>query len=229
MKHLKNFILLVALLPAIQPVLGQTSASPYMSSIKSSEPQRHAYPTIIRKVAPTPYFSAQAAAENVDDATTMGEPAAEAVSEVVANARMANYVEFGSVGFYPNAAIMAESGRTLMNGLAAYLHENPHLKLRIHGHCNNNAPRTIITLGCSSDYFSMGPENALRQATAGELSELRAESARQFLVAQGISAERIQIIGEGGNHMIYPQTSLHAHYNDRIEFQLEPVNIIVGY
>jgi outer membrane protein OmpA-like peptidoglycan-associated protein len=216
MKLLTTFILLVATLSAIQPAQAQTNASQYVSSIKTTGVQQAANrPNVIDAMAP--YSTPNLAIDN--------EGETDAVSDIVANARTANYIEFGSIGFHPNATIMVSSGKTLMNSLSDYLHQNPHLMLRIHGHCNTNAPRTIITLGKSGDFFEMSPDNTLLQATAYELSALRAESARQFLIAHGISPGRIQVVGEGGNRMIYPQTSLHAHYNDRIEFLFEQMNL----
>jgi flagellar motor protein MotB len=56
--------------------------------------------------------------------------------------------------------------------------------------------------------------------SAMELSKLRAENARRCLVSKGISPDRIQVVAEAGNKMIYPLTSLHAEYNDRIELEI---------
>jgi outer membrane protein OmpA-like peptidoglycan-associated protein len=134
--------------------------------------------------------------------------------------RTANFIEFGSVGFYPNATIMHSSFESEMHHLATYMMENSVIKLVIHGHCHGNAPRTTITLGTSEQYFEMNCNNQIITMTALELSKLRAENAKRYLVSKGISPERIQVIAEAGNRMIYPLTSLHAEYNDRIELEI---------
>jgi outer membrane protein OmpA-like peptidoglycan-associated protein len=75
-------------------------------------------------------------------------------------------------------------------------------------------------LGTSDKYFASDPRNEKKNATAKELTELRAEAARRYLVSQGIEVERILTKGEGGKMMIYPPTSVYANYNDRIEVEI---------
>jgi outer membrane protein OmpA-like peptidoglycan-associated protein len=142
------------------------------------------------------------------------------VSAHLESIRTADFIEFGSVGFYPNATIMQSSFESEMNHLATYMMENSTINLVIHGHCHGNSPRTTITLGTSDQYFKMNCNNQLVTMSAMELSKLRAENARRCLVSKGISPDRIQVVAEAGNKMIYPLTSLHAEYNDRIELEI---------
>ncbi|MDH4092663.1 MAG: OmpA family protein [Cyclobacteriaceae bacterium] len=128
-----------------------------------------------------------------------------------------DYLEFGSVSFYPNSVVMHPSFEAEMASLADLMNGNDDYKLRIHGHCNGNGPRTVITLGTSNNFFENHINNQIKTASAKEFTELMAASAKGYLISQGIAPERIQVIGEGGNKMIYPLTSVHAHYNDRVE------------
>jgi outer membrane protein OmpA-like peptidoglycan-associated protein len=102
-----------------------------------------------------------------------------------------DYLEFGSVSFYPNSVVMHPSFEAEMASLADLMNGNDDYKLRIN--------------------------NQIKTASAKEFTELMAASAKGYLISQGIAPERIQVIGEGGNKMIYPLTSVHAHYNDRVE------------
>lgn len=135
-------------------------------------------------------------------------------------AKRGDYIEFNNVSFYRNSVVMQEKFQAEMDGLVDLMKENKNYKVRIHGHCNGMEARDIITLGTSDKYFSSDPRNEKKNATAKELTELRAEAARRYLVSQGIEVERILTKGEGGKMMIYPPTSVYANYNDRIEVEI---------
>jgi outer membrane protein OmpA-like peptidoglycan-associated protein len=107
-----------------------------------------------------------------------------------------------------------------LDGLVDLMKENLNYKVKIHGHCNGNESRDIITLGTSIKYFESDPGNVKKTGSAKELTELRAEAARRYLVAEGIDVERILTKGEGGKMMVYPQTSVYANYNDRLEIEV---------
>ncbi len=131
-----------------------------------------------------------------------------------------DYLEFGSVSFYPNSVVMHPSFEAEMVSLADLMRGDTDYAVRIHGHCNGNGPRTVITLGASNKFFENHIDNQIKTASAKEFTELMAASAKRYLISQGIAPERIQIKGEGGNKMIYPLTSMHAHYNDRVEVEI---------
>ncbi len=131
-----------------------------------------------------------------------------------------DYIEYGSIGFYANAAVIHPSYKSEMASIAEHLREAPMLHVIIHGHCNGTTPRTIIAPGLLTRFFEIDNYHEQKTASAEELSEMRAEYARRYLVSQGITEERIQIVGEGGGMMIYPATSEHARYNDRVEFEI---------
>jgi len=136
-----------------------------------------------------------------------------------------DYIEYGSIGFYANAAVIHPSYKSEMLSVAEHLKGDTTLALIIHGHCNGTTPRTIIAPGLLTRFFEIDNYHEQKTASAKELSEMRAEYARRFLVSQGINEERIQIVGEGGGMMIYPTSSEHARYNDRVEFEIiNPAN-----
>jgi len=135
-------------------------------------------------------------------------------------AKRGDYIEFNNVSFYRNSVIMQPQFKDEMDGLVVLMKENPNYKVKIHGHCNGTEPRDMITLGKSTKFFESDPANVRKTGSAKELTELRAEAARRYLDSQGISTDRILTKGEGGKMMVYPQTSVYANYNDRIEVEV---------
>ena len=131
-----------------------------------------------------------------------------------------DYIEFNNVGFYRSSVIMHPEFKDEMDGLAEHMKEHLDYVVRIHGHCNGNENRNIITLGTSTKYFESDHGNHKLTTTAKELTDLRADCAKKYLVSQGIAPDRILIKGEGGKMMVYPQNSVYANYNDRIEVEI---------
>ncbi len=135
-------------------------------------------------------------------------------------AKRGDYIEFTNVAFYRNSVILQPQSKLELDGLVDLMKENLNYKVKVHGHCNGNESRDIITLGTSTKFFESDAGNVKKSGSAVELTELRAESVRRYLVSQGISVERILTKGEGGKMMIYPQTSVYANYNDRVEIEI---------
>lgn len=135
-------------------------------------------------------------------------------------AKRGDYIEFNDVSFYRNSVIMQPKSQDELNGLADLMKENLNYKVKVHAHCNGNESRDIISLGTSKKFFENDPGNEKKTGSAKELTELRAEAVRRFLVSQGISVDRILTKGEGGKMMVYPQTSVYANYNDRVEIEI---------
>ena len=135
-------------------------------------------------------------------------------------AKRGDYIEFNNVTFYRNSVIMQPQSQLEIDGLADLMKENVNYKVRIHGHCNGTDPRDIFTLGTSTKFFESDPGNVKKRGTAKELTDLRAEAVRRYLVSQGIAVERMLTDGEGGKMMVYPQTSVYANYNDRVEIEI---------
>lgn len=138
----------------------------------------------------------------------------------LSRAKRGDYIEFNSVGFYRNSVIMQPQLKDELDGLVTLMKETAGYQVRIHGHCNGNEQRNIVTLGKSTKFFESDASNVRKTGTAKELTDLRAESAKKYLVSQGIAEDRIQVKGEGGKMMVYPKTSVYSNYNDRIEVEV---------
>ncbi len=135
-------------------------------------------------------------------------------------AKRGDYIEFNSVSFFRNSVVMHPRSQLELDGLADLMKEQQGYKVRIHGHCNGTEDRDIITLGTTSKFFESDVTDIKKRGTAKELTELRAEAVRRYLVSQGVLVERILTKGEGGKMMVYPQNSVYANYNDRVEVEV---------
>jgi outer membrane protein OmpA-like peptidoglycan-associated protein len=100
------------------------------------------------------------------------------------------------------------------------MQENPGYQIRLHGHTNGKQSRDIVSLGTSSDMFNPDVTNSKTHASAKELSLLRAELVKSYLVSKGIDASRVDTKGEGGAQMIYDPKGTLAGLNDRVEVEI---------
>jgi outer membrane protein OmpA-like peptidoglycan-associated protein len=151
----------------------------------------------------------------------IGEKQESIITIELVRAKKGDYIDFNNVRFFRNSAILEPTSQNELDGLVALMKENLKYKIKIHGHCNGEEPRDIITVGTSTTIFALDPsQNGKENASAKRLTELRAEVVKGYLVSQGIEEGRVSITGEGGKMMIYPKTSTLANYNDRIEIEI---------
>jgi outer membrane protein OmpA-like peptidoglycan-associated protein len=123
------------------------------------------------------------------------------------------------VSFFKNSVAMQEKSKTDLDALLAMMQNNPRLKVRVHGHANGNQERVITNLKEEKNYFT--PETASKtKATANELSRLRAQAVKNYLIDNGIEESRLDVKGVGGKGMIVSETHPASHLNDRIEIQI---------
>ncbi len=134
--------------------------------------------------------------------------------------RKGDYIEFNKVFFLRNSAIFQPQSQDELDGLAQLMKEEPKYKIKIHGHTNGKEDRDVVSMGTSTNYFATDPGNKKEKTTAKQLSELRAETLKSYLISQGIDADRITTKGEGGSMMIYGQNSTLSTYNDRVEIEV---------
>src|SRR5690606_36012607 len=120
-----------------------------------------------------------------------------------------------NVYFYNDAALMLPESRYELLGLLQMMEERPY-RIKLHGHTNGNYHGRIISHGADKNLFSLdGSQNSI--GTAKDLSRLRAEVIKEFLVGKGIAADRIEIKAWGGKRPLYDKQSANAKKNVRVE------------
>ncbi|GIV37586.1 MAG: hypothetical protein KatS3mg032_1965 [Cyclobacteriaceae bacterium] len=125
-----------------------------------------------------------------------------------------------NVYFFKDAAVMRPESRWEVNSLLEMLKENRGYKIRIHGHTNGNAPGKIISRKGSSDNFFSLTDTREGYGSAKKLSQERAEAIKEFLVANGIEAGRMQIKAWGGKRPVVDKLHTLAENNVRVEIEI---------
>ncbi|MFN8341523.1 MAG: OmpA family protein [Cyclobacteriaceae bacterium] len=125
-----------------------------------------------------------------------------------------------NVYFFKDAAIMQPESRFELNGLLDMLKEKQTYTIKLHGHTNGNSTGPIISLGDDKNFFSLSGNTRKGFGSAKKLSLERAETIREWLIAQGIDPARIQVKGWGGSRMIHDKNSNHAHRNVRVDVEV---------
>jgi outer membrane protein OmpA-like peptidoglycan-associated protein len=126
-----------------------------------------------------------------------------------------------NVTFYKDAVIMLPRSKPELDELVHMMNLNPNYKIKIHGH-NNGTEKSIriITLGNDRNYFNMA-RSLSKMGSAKELSRMRAEIVKSYLVDQGIDKNRIDTYAWGGTAMLMkPGTAAATRLNNRIEIEI---------
>ena len=124
-----------------------------------------------------------------------------------------------NVYFFKDAAIMRQDSRFEVMMLKNMMMENPKYIIKLHGHTNGNSAGKIIRMGESKNFFSIsGSTDGF--GTAKELSESRAEVIRDFLMSEGIDANRLLVKGWGGKKALHDKSSNKAQENVRVEVEI---------
>ena len=125
--------------------------------------------------------------------------------------------------FYGNASVMREKSRYELEELLRFLQENTTTTIKLHGHTNGSSRGiTYLYLKEHNNFFNIrrSGEYIKRGVGARKLSEMRAETIRQYLVKQGIAESRIETKGWGGKQMLYDADSPLAKHNIRVEIEV---------
>ena len=122
--------------------------------------------------------------------------------------------------FYRDASVLRPESKFAIDQLLMMLKENPKQVIRIHGHTNGNDPGKIIRrTDESTDFFSL--KNTIEDyGSAKELSQLRAEQIRDYLIASGIDKGRMSIKAWGGKKPLFPVDDDRAEANVRVEIEI---------
>lgn len=124
-----------------------------------------------------------------------------------------------NVYFYNDASVMLPESKPELNRLLQMLNENPHYRIRLHGHTNGNYHGKIIAMGPEKNFFSIdGSVNSV--GSAKDLSYNRAEVIKEYLESNGIEASRIEVKAWGGKRPVYDKHSVNAKKNVRVEVEI---------
>lgn len=136
--------------------------------------------------------------------------------------KMGDYIEFKDVRFFQNSVMLHPESQEELDGLAELMKQNPRYKINIHAHCNGTQDRNIIVRGKNSnEYFGASSGTQRKTVSDKELTELRADLVKDYLISQGVDGKRIATKGEGGTTLIYPVNSTLANRNDRVEIEVK--------
>lgn len=134
--------------------------------------------------------------------------------------RKGDYVELEGVKFFHNTALFTPGSERELEELYIMMVENPDYQVRLHGHTNGNEARDIVSIGESTNFFNPDVANAKSQGSAKELSRLRGELVKAYLINKGIEASRISVKGEGGKQALFESSGTLAGMNDRVEVEI---------
>ncbi len=124
-----------------------------------------------------------------------------------------------NVYFFNDAAIMLPESKYELTQLLEMMRENPRYRIRLHGHTNGNYHGKIIYLGPDKNFFSLtGAREKI--GSAKDLSYERAETIKEYLIANGISGDRIEIKAWGGKRPLYDRHGANARKNVRVEVEV---------
>lgn len=123
------------------------------------------------------------------------------------------------VYFYNDAVIMLPESKYELNNLLAMMQENKNYRIKLHGHSNGNHAGKILALGPNKNFFDM--EGTVQtQGSAKDLSGQRAGVIKEYLVTNGIAADRIEVKAWGGKKPIFDKHSVNAKKNVRVEVEI---------
>lgn len=126
-----------------------------------------------------------------------------------------------NVFFFKDATVMREESKYEINQLLIMLHENPNMRITIHGHTNGNAQGLIKYYDKESKkYFSLQGVNNEGMGSAKKLSQLRAETIQSYLIDNDIDIKRVDTKGWGGKQMLYDKHNNQAKQNVRVEIEV---------
>ncbi|MFM7855034.1 MAG: OmpA family protein, partial [Flammeovirgaceae bacterium] len=127
-----------------------------------------------------------------------------------------------NVYFYNDAAIMLSDSKYELNKILTMMNENPKYKITLHGHTNGNGRGKITKVGASKDFFNLRADDVVTDnVSAKELSGARAQVIKDWLVSQGVAADRVGVKAWGGSRMLYDKNSQNARKNVRVEIEIE--------
>jgi len=134
--------------------------------------------------------------------------------------RMGDIATLYQVFFYNDAAIMLPESKYQLGQLLQLMNENTNYKIRLHGHTNGNYHGKIVSAGPDQDLFTLSSNATSTIGSAKQLSQLRGEVIKEYLVKNGVNADRIEVKAWGGKRPVYDRRSANAKRNVRVEVEI---------
>jgi len=125
-----------------------------------------------------------------------------------------------NVYFFNDAAIMLPESKYELERLLDFMNSSPNYKIMLHGHTNGSARGKIITMGPGQSFFEIASDSKEGSGSAKELSYQRALVIKDWLIANNISSDRIDVKAWGGSRMIHDKHSNNARRNVRVEVEV---------
>lgn len=118
-----------------------------------------------------------------------------------------------SIYFYPNTYALKKEASAELQKLLKLMRENETMRIEIQGHTNGDN-----RVAKNKAYSKLGEEWNF-SGTSKKLSEMRAQTIRQFLLANGIAESRLEAKGYGGKVPVVkdPQNNEEGQMNIRVE------------
>jgi outer membrane protein OmpA-like peptidoglycan-associated protein len=125
-----------------------------------------------------------------------------------------------NVYFFNDATVMLPESKYELDKLLDMLKSNSGYRVKLHGHTNGNGQGKIIYMGPDKNFFELTPDVTTGFGSAKELSHQRAITIKEWLIANKISADRIETKGWGGSRMLHHSKSEKARRNVRVEVEV---------
>ncbi len=156
----------------------------------------------------------------VDSAKLREEKIKNEVEKKVMSTKKGDMEKLDFIFFYRDASVLRPESRFAVDKLLQLLREKPKTEIRIHGHTNGNESGKIIKRASDkADFFSLA--NTVEDyGSAKELSELRANTIRDYLIANGIDKKRMSVKAWGGKKPLVNEDSDKAETNVRVEIEV---------
>jgi outer membrane protein OmpA-like peptidoglycan-associated protein len=123
------------------------------------------------------------------------------------------------ISFYRDGAILLPASKGNLNQLVNLMITNPKYVITLHSHCNGkNARKAFVPVDFKNPFdLQNGKEVDL---SAKDLTKLRGEAIKAYLVANGIEQHRVKVYGWGASDMLVKHTDPNSKINDRIEIEI---------
>jgi len=125
------------------------------------------------------------------------------------------------VYFFTSTAVMRPESQNELNDLLAMLKQNPGYNIKLHGFVNGNGKVDAAKYHPDNDSnFFTSNDALMMDMSAKDLSQMRAQTVRNYLVHNGVESNRIEVKGWGGKKAIYKTTDPRADKNIRVEVEI---------